>query len=56
MTLELAPKANVGNNRQKQKKSEMNKCAVCAVMEPARVWKGCRRQGGTERSGVETER
>lgn len=28
----------------------------CAVICPARVWKGCRRQGGTERSGVETER
>ena len=36
--------------------SEKNKCAVCAEKEPARVWKGCRRQGGTERSGVETER
>lgn len=36
--------------------SEKNKCAVCAVIKLARVWKGCRRQGGTERSGVETER
>lgn len=40
-----------GNRRKRN-----DKCAVCAVIELARVWKGCRRQGGTERSGVETER
>lgn len=49
-------KANVGCNRREQKKVKKTSARFSAVMEPARVWKGCRRQGGTERSGVKTER
>ena len=49
-------KANVGSNRREQKKAKKTSARFSAEKELARVWKGCRRQGGTERSGVKTER